>query len=97
MTDSAGDAAALAAMARAFRKGWPARMVERAAPGWAELFLVALRGDPEGRHAVAAALLDEATLIRALREAGLQTDPATDPAAAARALLDALARDRGAN
>ena len=59
MTTSERDEAAAAALARAMTKAWPARMVAKAAPGWADVLLVALRGDPEGRDAVVAALLDD--------------------------------------
>jgi hypothetical protein len=50
----------VAALSRAMYKAWPARMVAKAAPGWANVLLVALRADPEGRDAVVAALLDDA-------------------------------------
>jgi hypothetical protein len=59
MTSSERDEAAAAALARAMYKAWPARMVAKAAPGWANVLLVALRADPEGRDAVVAALLDD--------------------------------------
>jgi hypothetical protein len=59
MTLSEREEAAAAALARAMYKAWPARMVAKAAPGWANVLLVALRADPEGRDAVVAALLDD--------------------------------------
>jgi hypothetical protein len=59
MTTSERDEAAVAALARAMYKAWPARMIAKAAPGWANVMLVALRADPEGRDAVVAALLDD--------------------------------------
>ena len=59
MTTSERDEAAAAALARAMTKAWPARMVAKAAPGWADVLLVALRADPDGRDAVVAALLDD--------------------------------------
>ena len=59
MTLSDREEAAAAALARAMYKAWPARMVAKAAPGWANVLLVALRADPEGRDAVVAALLDD--------------------------------------
>lgn len=59
MNTSERDEAAAAALARAMYKAWPARMVARAAPGWANVLLVALRADPEGRDAVVAALVDD--------------------------------------
>jgi hypothetical protein len=34
-------------------------MIAKAAPGWANTLLVALRADPEGRDALVAALVDE--------------------------------------
>jgi hypothetical protein len=58
MTGKRNEAAA-APLARAMYKAWPARMVAKAAPGWADVLLVALRQDPEGRDAVVAALLDD--------------------------------------
>lgn len=85
------EAEALAALARAFRRGWPARMIEKAAPGWAELLLASLRTDPPGRDAVAAALLDEETLARVLATPGLLPAPVEDPRALARAIIEALA------
>ena len=59
MTLSEREEAAATALARAMYKAWPARMVAKAAPGWANVLLVALRADPEGRDAVVAALLDD--------------------------------------
>jgi hypothetical protein len=59
VTSRERDEAAAAALARAMYKAWPVRMVAKAAPGWADVLLVALRQDPEGRDAVVAALLDE--------------------------------------
>jgi hypothetical protein len=64
MTPSERDDAAVAALSRAMYKAWPARMVAKAAPGWANVLLVALRMDPEDRDAVVAALLDEAAPMR---------------------------------
>ena len=61
MTGSSREAAAVEAIARAMHKGWPARMIGKAAPGWAEVLLVALCLDPGGA-AVAGALRDEPTL-----------------------------------
>jgi hypothetical protein len=50
-------------------------MIEKAAPGWSELMLVALRTDPAGgARAVGAALLDEEALAEALRRAGVADD-----------------------
>lgn len=57
--DPATDEAAIAALAEAMRKTWPARAMVRFAPGFARTLLIALRTDPEGRAAVAAALLEE--------------------------------------
>ena len=59
MITSERDEAAAAALARAMTKAWPARIVAKAAPGWANVLLVALRADPEGRDAIVAALLDD--------------------------------------
>jgi hypothetical protein len=59
MTPTERDEAAAAALARAMYKAWPARMIAKAAPGWANVLLVALRADAEGRKAVVAALRDE--------------------------------------
>ena len=59
MITSERDEAAAAALARAMTKAWPARMVAKAAPGWANVLLVTLRTDPDGRDAVVAALLDD--------------------------------------
>jgi hypothetical protein len=59
MTSSERHEAAVAALARAMHKAWPARMIAKAAPGWANTLLVALRADPEGRDALVAALVDE--------------------------------------
>jgi hypothetical protein len=58
MTRERNEAAA-AALARAMHKAWPARLLAKAAPGWADVLLVALRQDPEGRDAVVLALLDD--------------------------------------
>ena len=91
MTSIKGDEAAVAALARAIRRAWPARAIERFAAGWSSLFLVALRADPEGRAAVAAALLDEATLARALDRAGVFEGPGKDVHGLARDILAALA------
>lgn len=52
------DQAAVVALASAMRRGWPARMIDRAAEGWARLLIVALRADPDGRRAVVEALRD---------------------------------------
>lgn len=41
MADSNRDEAAVEAIARAMVKGWPARIVDKAAPGWAQVLLVA--------------------------------------------------------
>jgi hypothetical protein len=84
---------AVAAIARAMVKGWPARMVGKAAPGWAQVLLVALRLDPPGRDAVAAALLDEPTLAAALGRAGLPGG--ADAGAVARHVLATLAGEQG--
>ncbi len=59
MTDAERDDAAAAAVARAIRRAWPARSVEKFAAGWSRLFLVALRASPEDRAAVIAALRDD--------------------------------------
>jgi hypothetical protein len=59
LTPNQRDEAAAAALARAMYKAWPARMIAKAAPGWANVLLVALRADPEGRAAIVAALSDE--------------------------------------
>ena len=56
MTDRERDEAAATALARAIHRAWPARVIEKAAPGWASVILVALRADPEGRAALVAAL-----------------------------------------
>jgi hypothetical protein len=64
MTLSEREEAASAALARAMYKAWPARIVAKAAPGWANVLLVALRADPEGRDAVVAALLEEKAPMR---------------------------------
>jgi len=90
MADTDRDVAALAALARAFHRGWPARMVDKAAPGWSQLMLVALRSDPEGgAQEVAAALLDEEALAAALAAAGVAGD-AEAHRRIARAVLDHL-------
>jgi hypothetical protein len=49
MTDTAREDAAAAALARAMRRAWPARAIEKFAAGWSTLFLVALRADAEPR------------------------------------------------
>jgi hypothetical protein len=59
MTPKDRDKAAAEALARAAYKAWPARIVAKAAPGWANVLLVALRADPEGRKAVVAALSED--------------------------------------
>src|SRR3989304_2974675 len=64
------DEPAAAAVARAIRRAWPARSLDKAASGWASVVLVALRADPDGRAAVVAALLDEETLARGLETSG---------------------------
>jgi peptidoglycan/LPS O-acetylase OafA/YrhL len=92
MVDTDRDEAALAALARAFHRGWPARMVDKAAPGWAQLMLVALRSDPQGgAQEVAAALLDEGALAAALGAAGVAGDEEAHRRVA-RAVLDNLGR-----
>jgi hypothetical protein len=68
MTTTERDEAAAAALARAMYKAWPARMMAKAAPGWANVLLVALRADPEGRQAVVAALLQEDATMRLPRD-----------------------------
>jgi hypothetical protein len=90
MTDSARDEAAVAAIARAIRRAWPTRMVEKFAPGWSAMFLVALRTDPEVRDAVVAALLDEETLARALEQAGAVDRQPRDAGTLARQVLGVL-------
>jgi len=90
MTDPERDAAAAAAIARAIHRAWPARTIVKFAAGWAQLLLVALRGDPHGRAAVAVALLDEETLARALANPGVLRAPAEDVHAVARGILAAL-------
>lgn len=90
MTDVNSDEAAVAALARAIRKAWPARAIEKAAAGWSTVFLVALRGDPEGRAAVVAALLDEETLAHAIHRAGVLDGPVMDARGVAREILVAL-------
>lgn len=91
MTDVKRDEAAVAALARAIRKAWPARAIEKSAAGWSTLLLVALRGDPMGRAAVVAALLDEETLARALDTPGVFEGPVEDVHGLARDILAALA------
>jgi hypothetical protein len=59
MTPKDRDEAAAEALARAAYKAWPARVVAKAAPGWATVLLVVLRADPEGRKAVVAALSED--------------------------------------
>jgi hypothetical protein len=56
MPDPEPDQAAIDAISRAVYKAWPARIVAKAAPGWARVILVALRQDPGGCDAVIAAL-----------------------------------------
>ncbi len=90
MTNNNQDEAAAEALARAIRKGWPARGIEKGATGWSRLVLVALRTDPEGRAAVVAALLDEETLARALATRGLLEHPVEDAHWLARDILAAL-------
>lgn len=91
MAETNRDEAALAALARAFHRGWPARMIEKAAPGWSQLMLVALRSDPQGgARDVAVALLDEAALAAALGAAGVEGDEEAHRHMA-RAVLDELA------
>lgn len=91
MADTDRDEAALAALARAFHRGWPARMVDKAAPGWSQLMLVALRSDPHGgAQEVAAALLDEEALAAALDAVGVEGD-AEAHRRIARAVLEHLA------
>lgn len=92
MTDTTRDDAAVAAIARAIHRAWPARSVERFAAGWSSLFLVALRSDPAGRAAVVAALLDEETLVRALEAPGVLKATVEDAHGLARDILAALAR-----
>jgi hypothetical protein len=53
------DQAAVDAITRAVYRAWPARIIAKTAPGWAEVILVALRQDPAGRDAVIAALRDD--------------------------------------
>jgi len=90
MADTDRDEAALAALARAFHRGWPARMVDKAAPGWSQLMLVALRSDPQGgAQEVAAALLHEEALAAALVAAGVEGD-AEAHRRIARAVLEQL-------
>jgi hypothetical protein len=60
MMDSERDRAAVEAITRAVYRAWPARIVAKAAPGWATALLVALRQNPEDRDAVIAALRDDA-------------------------------------
>jgi hypothetical protein len=90
MTNDTQDEAAAEALARAIRKGWPARGIEKGATGWSRLVLVALRTDPYGLAAVVAALLDEGTLARALATPGLLEHPVDDAAGLARDILSAL-------
>lgn len=95
MGETDRDEAALAALARAFRRGWPARMVDKAAPGWSQLMLVALRSDPQGgAREVAAALLDEAALAAALGAAGVEGDEEAHRRIA-RAVLEQLGEGTG--
>ena len=90
MTNSDRDAAAVAAIARAIHRAWPARTVVRFAAGWSQLFLVALRADPQGRAAVAVALLDEETLAQALAASGVVESRVDDAHRLAREILAAL-------
>jgi hypothetical protein len=62
--DSVRDQAAVEAITRAVYRAWLARIVAKAAPGWATVLLVALRQDPEGREAVMAARDDAASESR---------------------------------
>ena len=89
MASSSREEAAVEAIARAIHKGWPARMIGKAAPGWAEVLLVALRLDPPGRAAVAAALIDETTLALALGKVGASVEG--DSKALAKRVLNAMA------
>ena len=88
MHDRARDDAAVDAIARAIRRALPARSIERLAAGWSNLFLAALRADPEGRGVVAAALLDEQRLASALQTTGIVVD--RDAVTAARDLIAAM-------
>jgi len=90
MANSRRDGAAVEAIARAMHKGWPARIIGKAAPGWAEVLLVALRLDPPGRAAVAAALMDEPTLAMALQKIG--ASPEGDASVLAKRIMDAMSR-----
>jgi len=83
--------AAAAALARAIRRAWPARAIEKAATGWSTLVLVALRSDPEGRAAVVAALLDDETLARAIDATGVLEGSVADVHTLAREILASLA------
>jgi hypothetical protein len=82
--------AAVEALARAMHRAWPARSMDTSAPGWSTLFLTALRQDPAGPAAIVAALLDEATLARALETAGAVEGEGTQASDLARAILGAL-------
>jgi hypothetical protein len=90
MTNDNQDEAAAEALARAIRKGWPARGIEKGATGWSRLVLVALRTDPDGLAAVVAALLDGERLARALATPGLLEHPVEDAEGLARDILAAL-------
>jgi hypothetical protein len=92
MPDAKREEETVAAIARARYKGWPARMIGKAAPGWAQVLLVVLRTHPPGRDAVGAALLDEATLSGALEHAGLPDGADAD--AVAMRLLAAVAGEQ---
>ena len=90
MPDIERDAAAEAALARAIHRAWPARTMGKFAAGWSRVFLIALRGDPDGRAAIAAALLDEAILARALDRAHVFERTDGNVEALAREVLSAL-------
>jgi hypothetical protein len=83
--------AAAAALARAIRRAWPARAIEKAATGWSTLVLVALRSDREGRAAVVKALLDEETLARAIDATGVLDGSEQDAKSLAREILASFA------
>jgi tRNA U34 5-methylaminomethyl-2-thiouridine-forming methyltransferase MnmC len=90
MTNSDRDAAAVAAIARAIHRAWPARTMVKFAAGWSQLFLVALRADPQGRGAIAAARRDEETLAQALAAPGVLEPPVDNAHRLAREILAAL-------
>jgi hypothetical protein len=60
------DQAAVDAITRAVYRVWPARIIAKTAPGWAEVILVALRQDPAGRDAVIEALREPEAPPKAL-------------------------------